>query len=61
MADKLYVSEYKAKLILMRDGDFTDAQADIVLNHSLKQSYDNSNYYPLDYINKRARENHARV
>jgi hypothetical protein len=50
-----YVSERAALRILIQDGEFTEAQARIVLAHSLKQTMDGGTYYPMTYIYKRAK------
>lgn len=55
MADETYISEASALRILMQDGDYSESQARIILNHSLKQRFDGSDYYPLKYISKRAK------
>jgi hypothetical protein len=60
MASDTYISEAAAMRVLMRDGDFCASQARIVLTHSRKQSFDGTDYYPMGYIYKRAKDNAAR-
>lgn len=60
MSDSTYISEQSAMNILRNAGDFTQCQAKIVLMHSLKQSFNGADYYPMKYIYKRARDNAAR-
>ena len=56
MSDETFISEAAAMRILLQDGDYTESQARIILNHSRKQSFDGAAYYPLSYISKRARD-----
>jgi hypothetical protein len=44
----------------MIDGDFSEAQARIVLNHSRQQVYEGRTMYPVTYISKRARDHAAK-
>lgn len=60
MTDETFISEPAAMRILRHDGDFTDCQARIVLNHSRKQSIGGDSYYPMRYVYKRARDNAAK-
>lgn len=60
MTDEPYLSQAAALRILRQEGDFTDAQARIVLMHSKSQDVSGAPYYPMRYIYKRARDNAAR-
>ena len=55
----VYISEGAALRILMIDGDFSEAQARIVLGHSRQQAYEGRTLYPATYISKRARDHAA--
>ena len=60
MTDDTYISEAAALRILRQDGDFTDAQARIILAHSKSQAFSGAPYYPMRYVYKRARDNATR-
>lgn len=55
-----YISEAAALRILMQEGEYAESQAQIVLNHSLRANIMGGNYYPMDYIYKRAKEHRER-
>ena len=57
MADETFISEAAAMRILRQEGDFTESQARIVLNHSRKQAMGGGTYYPMTYVYKRAAAN----
>jgi hypothetical protein len=44
----------------MIDGDYSEAQARIVLSHSRQQVYEGRTMYPVAYISKRARDHAAK-
>lgn len=54
MADEVYISEARALDVLTRVGDYSEAQARIILGHSRKQDFDGATYYPAAYIWQRA-------
>ena len=56
----IYISEGAALRLLMIDGDFSEAQARIVLSHSRQQVYEGRTMYPVSYISKRARDHAAK-
>lgn len=61
MADQTYISEAAALRILIQNGDFTEAQARIVLSHSHGMRMDGADYFPMKYIYQRAKTNARRV
>ena len=56
----IYISEGAALRLLMVDGDYSEAQARIVLSHSRQQVYEGRTMYPVAYISKRARDHAAK-
>lgn len=56
----IYISEGAALRILTIDGDFSEAQARVVLGHSRQQIYEGRTMYPVTYISKRARDHAAK-
>lgn len=56
----IYISEGAALRLLMIDGDYSEAQARIVLSHSRQQVYEGRTMYPVAYISKRARDHAAK-
>ncbi len=55
MADK-YIDEPTALHVLCARGDYSPAQAKIILGHSLKKTFNGATHYPMRYIHERARQ-----
>lgn len=58
-AEDTYIS-YSAALRILMQGDYTEAQAKIILSHSHGKRIEGADYYPMRYIYKRAAEQRAK-